>query len=155
MSPKQNREVPPLNYETVYRLKAAHPELEIIINGGIRSIDAAKSHLQAVDGVMVGREAYHNPFRFADIDRQLFGVAAAEPSRFEILDRYKVYIVEQLQSGVRLKQMTRHILGLFHGQPGARAWRRCLSEHRVDGAAGLEVLERAEAAIRQQAQWAI
>ena len=155
LSPKQNREVPPLNYETVYRLKAAHPELEIIINGGIRSIDAAKSHLQAVDGVMVGREAYHNPFRFADIDRQLFGVAAAEPSRFEILDRYKVYIVEQLQSGVRLKQMTRHILGLFHGQPGARAWRRCLSEHRVDGAAGLEVLERAEAAIRQQAQWAI
>lgn len=154
LSPKQNREVPPLHYETVYRLKAEHPELEIIVNGGIRSIGAAKAHLQTVDGVMVGREVYHNPFRFADIDRQLYGVAVAELSRFEILNRYKVYMAEQLQSGVHLKQMTRHILGLFHGQPGARAWRRDLSEHQEEGKAGLEVLDRAEAGIRQQMRWA-
>ena len=103
---------------------------------------------------MVGREAYHNPFSFADIDRRLFGVAAAEPSRFQVLDQYKAYIAEQLQSGVYLKHMTRHILGLFHGQPGARAWRRYLSEQVVDSKAGLEVLEVAEEGIRQQMRWA-
>ncbi len=154
LSPKQNREIPPLHYDTVYRLKKEHPELEIIINGGIRSVDAAEAHLQVVDGVMVGREAYHNPFSFADIDRRLFGVAAAEPSRFQVLDQYKAYIAEQLQSGVYLKHMTRHILGLFHGQPGARAWRRYLSEQVVDSKAGLEVLEVAEEGIRQQMRWA-
>jgi len=154
LSPKQNREIPPLHYDTVYRLKKEHPELEIIINGGIRSVDAAQAHLQAVDGVMVGREAYHNPFSFADIDRRLFGVMTAEPSRFQVLDQYKAYIADQLQSGVNLKHMTRHILGLFHGQPGARAWRRYLSEQVVDSQAGLEVLEVAEEGVRQQMRWA-
>ena len=150
LSPKQNREVPPLHYNLVYRLKQNHSDLEIILNGGICSIEAARSHLEYVDGVMVGREAYRNPFSLANVDRELFGVKTPPPTRWQVLDQYKSYIASEIESGTQLKHMSRHMLGLFAGQVGARAWRRYLSEHAVRHGAGLEVIEAAESIVRQK-----
>ena len=141
LSPRQNREVPPLRYDTVYRLKQEHPQLTVVINGGITSLDQVQEHLTELDGVMVGREAYKNPFKLATVDSRFFGAADRALSRKQVLEQYQRYIAEQLAHGVPLKAMSRHILGLFQGQPGARVWRQTLSEQAVRPGAGLEVIE--------------
>ncbi|MDD1641906.1 MAG: tRNA dihydrouridine(20/20a) synthase DusA [Methylococcaceae bacterium] len=129
LSPKENREVPPLRYDQVYQLKKDFPQLEIIVNGGITSLDQAEEMLENVDGVMMGREAYHNPYILADVDRRFFGADSAPLSRHAIVALLIPYIQEQLKTVARLNSVSRHILGLFHGEPGARAWRRTISEN--------------------------
>jgi tRNA-dihydrouridine synthase A len=147
LSPKQNRDVPPLDYGRVYRLKQRRPELEIVINGGIESLAAAKEQLPHVDGVMLGRAAYADPYLLAEVDGVLFGEERAAPSRLEVLDAFRPYVEEQLARGVRLNAMTRHILGLFHGQPRARAFRRHLAERAHLDGTGIEVLDQARCII--------
>ena len=127
LSPKENREIPPLRYDVVYELKADFPALEIIVNGGIVSIGEALAHNARVDGSMMGREAYRNPFILADADRRVFGDAAPAPDRFEVADRMRAYAHREIGRGTRLGHVTRHMLGLFHGTDGARRWRRHLS----------------------------
>lgn len=129
LSPKENREVPPLRYDLVYQLKKDFPQLEIIVNGGITSLDQAEEMLKNVDGVMMGREAYHNPYLLADIDRRFLGAVSDPLSRHEIVAKLIPYIKEQLKTGARLNSVSRHILGLFHAEPGARGWRRTISEN--------------------------
>ncbi|WP_374087838.1 tRNA dihydrouridine(20/20a) synthase DusA [Methylomicrobium lacus] len=146
LSPKQNREVPPLRYDTVYRLKQDFPNLQIVLNGGITTLEQAEEVLgNGVDGVMVGREAYHNPYILADVDRRLYGASAEAVTRAEIIENLLPYIERQRAEGVRLHSITRHILGLFHGEPGARSWRRHLSEQAVkydaDASVVLEALK--------------
>jgi tRNA-dihydrouridine synthase A len=143
LSPKENRDVPPLDYGRVHRLKARRPELEIVINGGIESLAAAESHLPHVDGVMLGRAAYADPHLLAEIDRALFGSNEMPPSRLDVLDAFMPYVAGELSRGTRLNQMTRHVLGLFHGQPRARAFRRHLAENAHLDGAGIEVLDAA------------
>ncbi|NOQ69305.1 MAG: tRNA dihydrouridine(20/20a) synthase DusA [Gammaproteobacteria bacterium] len=135
LSPKQNREIPPLKYDYVYRLKRERPELTIVINGGIKTIEAAQQQLEHVDGVMIGREAYYNPYILACVDQDIYHDANATPkSREEIVDQMCNYIDSEIAKGTGLHSITRHILGLYHGCPGAKAWRRYLSEnaHRPD-----------------------
>ena len=144
LSPKENREVPPLNYERVYRLKREHPQLAIIINGGVTSVAETREHLRHVDGVMLGRTAYHEPYRLAEIDTDLFGTPL--PDRDEVLARLHPYIEAHLARGDRLQHISRHILGLYQGLPGARAYRRVLSERAHCAAAGYDVIEQALAA---------
>ncbi|GHA12520.1 tRNA-dihydrouridine(20/20a) synthase [Arenicella chitinivorans] len=129
LSPKQNRDVPPLDYELVYALKAAFPELDIVINGGITSIEACQQHLEIVDGVMMGREAYSNPYILAQVDQALYNDDSARPSRDDVLRQYQEYAEKQLQQGVRLNHLSRHVVGLYHGEPRSRLWRRYISEH--------------------------
>jgi tRNA-dihydrouridine synthase A len=129
LSPKQNREIPPLSYATVYQLKRDFPKLEIIINGGIISLDQAEEHLQQVDGVMIGREAYNNPWILADADKRIFGDDHPLASRHEIIGRLLPYVEAEQAAGTPVNRISRHILGLFQGQPGARAWRRHISEN--------------------------
>jgi tRNA-dihydrouridine synthase A len=143
LSPKQNREVPPLRYDMVYRLKESFPELEIVLNGGVQNLDQAAAHLRHVDGVMLGRAAYQDPYVLAEVDRRFFGDARAAPSREDILRGYLPYVAAQVDAGVPLANMTRHILGLFNGLPGARAWRRHLSVDARRPSAGPEVIEEA------------
>ncbi len=143
LSPKENRDVPPLDYERVRRLKACRPELEIVLNGGIESLGAAEAHLPHVGGVMLGRAAYADPYLLAEVDRTLFGSGEPQPSRLDVLDAFRQYVKAELAKGARLNQMTRHILGLFHGQPRARAFRRHLAEHAHLDGAGIEVLDAA------------
>lgn len=143
LSPKQNREVPPLRYQQVYRLKERFPEAEIIINGGISSLSDCRQHLQFVDGVMIGREAYQKPFMLAEADHLLFG---HPPSDFNALDigySYSDYIKGQHLRGVPLWHMVRHSLGLFHGQRGGKAYRRFLSQNALDKSAMPRVFEQA------------
>jgi tRNA-dihydrouridine synthase A len=140
LSPKQNREVPPLDYAVVHRLKADFPELAFVINGGIQNLDAAGNQLQRVDGVMLGRAAYQNPYLLAQVDRRFFGDSHPVPSRHQVVAELLPYIERHLQSGGKLKHVTRHILGLFQGCPGARAWRRQLSEQAYRDGAGPEVV---------------
>ena len=128
LSPKQNREIPPLNHERIYRLKRDFPELEIIINGGIETLEQCREHLKHVDGVMIGRAAYHSPYLLAGIDKNLFDDPTPAPSRSDLVEAMQAYIERQLTVGVRLNAISRHMLGLYHGQPGARAWRRYISE---------------------------
>lgn len=144
LSPKENREVPPLNYERVYRLKREHPQLAIIINGGVTSVTETREHLRHVDGVMLGRAAYHEPYRLAEIDADLFGTPL--PDRDEVLARLQPYIEAHLARGDRLQHISRHILGLYQGLPGARAYRRVLSERAHCADAGYDVIEQALAA---------
>ena len=144
LSPKQNRDVPPLNYELVYQMKREFPHLEIIINGGIKTLDESEQHLKQVDGVMIGREAYHNPYMMIEVDQRIYAEAAENHlSRMEILEAYKDYMQRQMSQGVYLKQMSRHLLGLFTGQNGAKAWRRYISENAHKEGAGIEVIEKA------------
>ena len=143
LSPKQNREVPPLNYQRVYDLKRDFPELEIVLNGGVMDLDQAAEHLTRVDGVMLGRAAYQNPYLLADADRRFFGEAAAPRSRAEVIRAFLPYVEAQMSRGVPMRSMTRHILGLFSGQPGGRLWRRYLSEHAHLPGAGPQVIETA------------
>lgn len=140
LSPKQNREVPPLDYARVYRLKAARPDLTIVINGGIETLEACAEHLRHVDGVMMGRAAYQTPYLLADVDRVLFGDDGDALGRGEVLERLVPHVRQHLDAGGRLNNVTRHILGLYHGQPRARLFRRHLSEHGVGDGAGLDVL---------------
>ena len=140
LSPKENRDVPPLDHDRVWRVKARRPELEIVINGGIASFAEALPQLAHVDGAMLGRAAYADPYLLAEVDRALFGATDAPPSRLDVLDAFAPYVEEQLARGSRLNQMTRHILGLFHGQPRARAFRRHLAEHAHLDGAGIEAL---------------
>ncbi len=146
LSPKENREIPPLRYDIVYRLKRDFPDLTIILNGGLRNLDQAEDELRRVDGVMIGRSAYEKPYLLADADRRFFGSDTPLPSRHQVIRAFLPYVENQLQQGTPLHCMTRHVLGLFQGIPGARAWRRHLSEHAHRRGAGVEVLE---AALRQ------
>ncbi len=143
LSPKENRDVPPLDHERVHRLKARRSDLEIVLNGGIESLAAAEAHLPYVDGVMLGRAAYADPFLLAEVDRALFGSDETAPARLDVLDAFRPYVEAELAKGARLNQMMRHILGLFHGQPRARAFRRHLAEHAYLDGAGIEVLDAA------------
>lgn len=152
LSPKENREIPPLDYARVYRLKAARPDLDIVINGGIADIDAALAHLQHVDGVMLGRAAYQMPYLLADVDARIFAEPTPAPSRAETLRALLPYIDAHLAAGGRLHGVTRHILGLYHARPRGRAFRRHLSEHAPLADAGREVLEAAIAIAEMRAK---
>lgn len=143
LSPKENREVPPLHYDVVYRLKSDFPELEILINGGIRSLDDAEAHLERVDGVMLGRAAYETPYLLAGVDRRIYGETGPPPSREAILSAYADYAARQVAAGEKLHRMTRHITGLFAGMPGARKWRRTLSEGSIRDGADADVIAEA------------
>lgn len=143
LSPKENRNVPPLRYEVVKQLKQDFPQLEIIVNGGVQTAEQIKEHLAYADGVMIGREAYKHPFFVADFDELFFGGEQSSLPRSQIVEQYLPYIESQLRKDVPLKSITRHMLGLFQGQPGARAWRRYLSENAFKPGVGLEVVEKA------------
>ena len=147
LSPKENRDIPPLDYPLVYRLKRERPELTIVINGGVASLDEAEAHLAQVDGVMMGRAAYHEAGLLGEVDRRLFGEDGADVSPFEAVARYRPYLQARLEEGVHLPAMARHMLGLFHGRPGARAWRRILTVEGVKAGAGIEVVDRALEAV--------
>ena len=140
LSPKENRDIPPLDYDRVYRLKAALPNVPIIINGGIGSLAEVKAHLGHVDGVMLGRAAYQEPWRLLNVDPELFGEAAPYAAMKDVFEAMMPYIEDQLASGTRLHSMTRHFVGAFHGVPGARAFRRHLAENGVRAGAGVNVL---------------
>ena len=140
LSPKENREIPPLLYDTVYRLKQDFPKLEIIINGGITSLEQAIQHMQKVDGVMIGREAYHNPWILADADRLIFGSDIHPGSRHQVIEKLLPLVEQECLQGVPVTRFTRHILGLFHGQPGAKKWRRMLSENAHKPGAGPDLI---------------
>ncbi|MCP4877185.1 MAG: tRNA dihydrouridine(20/20a) synthase DusA [Gammaproteobacteria bacterium] len=145
LNPKQNREIPALKYDWVYRLKGDFPSHQIVINGGIKTLDACREHLKQVDGVMLGREPYQNPYLLHNVDRQIFNQTEVESvSRIAMLHRVYPYIEQQLGQGMPLTRMIRHIIGLFHGQPNARRWRRYLSENAYRKSAGIETLYRAE-----------
>jgi len=146
LSPKQNRSVPPLNYDRVFRLKQSHPELEIVINGGLQTIIQVDDALQHVDGVMIGREAYNHPYFLAELEKHR-NPNWQLPDRHDIVAKMIPYIEEQLEQGERLGRITRHMLGLYAGQPGARAWRRYLSENSFKESAGPEIILEALAAM--------
>src|SRR6201996_8990644 len=140
LSPKENRDIPPLDYDRVYRLKVAMPDVPVIINGGIGSLEEAKQTLAHVDGVMLGRAAYQEPWRLLGVDPELFGETAPCATMKNAFEAMTPYIERQLASGTRLHSITRHFVGAFHGVPGARAFRRHLAEHGVKAGAGVEVL---------------
>lgn len=145
LSPKQNREIPPLKYDWVYQLKRDFPDHEIIINGGIKTLEACREHLLHVDGVMLGRQPYQNPYLLHNVDQVIFDQPGAEvPSRIAMLHRVYPYIEQQLGQGMPLTQMVRHIIGLFHGEPNARRWRRYLSENAHRNKTDIEILYEAE-----------
>jgi tRNA-dihydrouridine synthase A len=151
LSPKENREIPPLKHDFVHRLKRDFPTLSISINGGIADLDAALTHLETLDGVMIGRAAYQDPYCLADADARIFGdVDAAPRSRHDIARAMLPYIERQRQEDVALHHMTRHILGLFNGCPGARRWRRFLSENAYAADAGPEIVEQALALVPEE-----
>jgi tRNA-dihydrouridine synthase A len=140
LSPKENREIPPLRHELVHALKRARPDLQVTINGGIRSLDEAERHLEHVDGAMLGRLAYQEPYVLADVDRRFYGDPRPPRSRWDVAEAMADYIDRVVREGVPAKSVTRHMMGLFNGLPGARAWRRHLAEHaRAEGATGAVV----------------
>jgi tRNA-dihydrouridine synthase A len=141
LSPKQNRDIPPLDYDLVYQIKRDFPALNIIINGGIKTLAECQQHLESTDGVMLGREVYHNPYLMVEVDQTLYGVNRPILSRKQILQEFMHYVETQRSQDVHLKHMSRHILGLFQGIAGAKAWRRYISENSYKAGAGVEVLE--------------
>jgi len=143
LSPKQNREIPPLNYPRVYKVKQQFPDLEIVINGGIKTLAEAHEHLQQVDGVMLGREAYQQPYKLAEVDREFFHDQHEIPGRLQILEKFLPYVASELKQGTSLHHISRHILGLFHGQPSGKQFRRFLSENAYRADADLSVLKSA------------
>ena len=143
LSPKENREIPPLRHEVVHRLKRDFPELTIVLNGGLTTLEQVTEQLRQVDGVMIGRAAYENPYLLAEVDRRFFGSSASPPNRHQVVRALLPYLEERLRAGTPLQCMTRPILGLFQGIPGARAWRRVLSERAWRHGAGVEVVEAA------------
>jgi len=151
LSPKENREVPPLRYEQVYRLKQERPQLTVVINGGIDTLEAVQSHLRHVDGVMIGRAAYHTPWLLHGLDRVLFASDRLPCRRADLLRQLRPYVEAQLAGGVALKHMVRHVLGLFHGEPGGRAFRQVLSEGAHRPGADWSLVERALAAVEAAA----
>ncbi len=155
LSPKENRDVPPLDYDRVYRLKASMPEVPVVINGGIGSLAEARQHLLHVDGVMLGRAAYQEPWRLLNVDPELFGEAAPCATMKDVFEAMMPYIARELATGTRLHAITRHFVGAFHGVPGARAFRRHLAEHGVKAGAGIDVLRDAIALVDEAKQPAI
>ena len=151
LSPRENRDVPPLDHARVHRLKARREDLLIVLNGGIAGLDEAEAHLAHVDGVMLGRAAYQSPWRLAEVDRRIFGDETPAPEAVEVVERMIPYIERELARGTRLHRIARHMVGLFQGVPGARAWRRILSEQGVRPGAGPEVLHAALAAVAPRA----
>lgn len=155
LSPKENREVPPLRYEVAYQLKRDFPDFEIIINGGVRTTAEIDLHLQHVDGVMLGREAYHNPYLMADFDQRYYGATTAPRSRLEVIEAMLPYIAAQLrqhgEKGLKLNSITRHMLGLMQGLPGARSFRQLLSDSRRLAAGDPALLLEAAARLRPAA----
>lgn len=147
LSPKENRDIPPLKYEWVYQLKRQYPELEILINGGIKTLDESLSHLEKIDGVMLGREAYQNPYLLAEVDQKIYRNNRPVASRKEIALGMREYIARQLEQGVYLGHLVRHTLGLFHGQRGGRQYRRYLSENAHKPGADLSVFDEALARV--------
>ncbi|MCJ7557137.1 MAG: tRNA dihydrouridine(20/20a) synthase DusA [Gammaproteobacteria bacterium] len=152
LSPRENRKVPPLMYERVYQLKRDYPGLEIVLNGGVQTADQVASHLEHVDGVMIGRAAYHDPYLLAQLEQRFLNPDFVLPSRSDIALSMLDYIENEVSRGCRLHNITRHMLGLYTGQPGARRWRRALGEQACRPDAGPEVILRAVADI-QQAAW--
>jgi tRNA-dihydrouridine synthase A len=150
LSPKENRDVPPLDHDRVYRLKASMPDVPIIINGGIASLGEAKRHLVHVDGVMLGRAAYQEPWRLLAADPELFGEAAPHATMKDVFEAMMPYIDDQLAHGTRLHSVTRHFVGAFHGVPGARAFRRHLAQNGVKAGAGVNVLRDAIAQVEDR-----
>lgn len=147
LSPKENRDVPPLRYEVVRQLKTDFPHLTLSLNGGVKSLDEARAHLEWADGVMIGREAYQNPYMLALADSRIFGEEGPAPTRRQVVEALLPYAEAMLSRGEHLSRLTRHILGLFAGQPGARGWRRVLSERACRPGAGMEVLQDALAQV--------
>ena len=150
LSPKENRDIPPLDYDRVYRLKAALPHVPVIINGGIASLDEARAHLAHVDGVMLGRAAYQEPWRLLSVDPDIFGQVAPHASMKEVFEAMLPYIERELGQGTRLHAITRHFVGAYHAVPGARAFRRHLAEHGVRSGAGVNVLRDAIAHVEDR-----
>ena len=150
LSPKENRDIPPLDYDRVYRLKASMPDVPVIINGGIASLAEAKQHLLHVDGVMLGRAAYQEPWRLLNVDPDLFGETAPCATMKDAFEAMMPYIERELAAGTRLHAITRHFVGAFHGVPGARAFRRHLAEHGVRAGAGIDVLRDAIALVEDR-----
>jgi tRNA-dihydrouridine synthase A len=150
LSPKENRDIPPLDYDRVYRLKAAMPDVPIIINGGITDLAEAKMHLAHVDGVMLGRAGYQEPWRLLAVDPELFGEAAPFAAMRDVFEAMMPYIERELARGTRLHSMTRHFVGAFHAVPGARAFRRHLAENGVKAGAGVSVLRDAVALVEDR-----
>jgi tRNA-dihydrouridine synthase A len=147
LSPKENREIPPLSYETVHQLKRDFPQLEIIINGGITSLEQTASQLQHVDGVMIGREAYHNPWILSEADHLIFNEIESSRNRHQIIEALIPYVDRELSLGTPINRISRHILGLFQGRPGARKWRRIISEEAHKPGADSKLLLRAAAMV--------
>ena len=155
LSPKENRDIPPLDYDRVYRLKAARPDVPIIINGGIAGVAEAKAHLARVDGVMLGRAAYQEPWRLLAVDPELFGEPAPHATMKDVFEAMMPYIESELAQGTRLHSITRHFVGAFHGVPGARAFRRHLAENGVKPGAGVNVLRDAIALVEHRLEASI
>jgi tRNA-dihydrouridine synthase A len=151
LSPKENRDIPPLDYDRVARLEARLPHVPVTLNGGLTTIDACEEELRRVDGVMLGRAAYHDPELLLQVDPRLFGTLAPAADAFGVVERYEPYIAAQLALGIRLSSITRHMLGLFSGRPGARAFRRHLASEAVKPGAGLDVLRAALAHVERGA----
>ncbi|WP_282449193.1 tRNA dihydrouridine(20/20a) synthase DusA [Roseibium sediminicola] len=147
LSPKENRDIPPLDYDRVLRLKQRLPEKFIGLNGGLQDLDQAEPFLDTLDGLMFGRAAYHTPEILGSVDRRLYGGTETDVSPWAAVKGHMTYLEEQLEKGVKLAHMTRHMLGLFHSRPGARAWRRILTVEAIKPGAGLEVVEQALAAV--------
>ena len=149
LSPKENREIPPLKYDYAYQLKRDFPQLEIVINGGIKTLDEVDAHLQHVDGVMLGREAYHNPYVLADVDRRFYGSSETTLSRDQVEAKLIEYCATELARGTYLGGITRHALGLYRGVAGARGWRRVLSDNKKLAAADLAIFDEARTHLRE------
>lgn len=148
LSPKENRDIPPLDYGRVLRLKQRYPDRFIGLNGGLADLDQSVPFLADLNGVMLGRAAYHTPQIMGQVDQRLYGQDTGDVSPWQAVEAYFPYIEDKLQKGVRLAHMTRHMLGLFHGRPGARSWRRILTVEAIKPGAGLEVVEKALSAVR-------
>jgi tRNA-dihydrouridine synthase A len=147
LNPRQNRDIPPLRYERVHRLKEVFPGLEIVVNGALDSLEAARVQLRRVDGVMLGRAVYANPYLLAQVDGLIYGDPIPPPSRHEVLARYLPYMEHQMAQGMPLVRMARHLMGWFQGLPGARNWRRVLGEHARRPGADVALIARAAACV--------
>ncbi|MEF1289204.1 tRNA dihydrouridine(20/20a) synthase DusA [Vibrio sp. M260118] len=150
LSPKENREIPPLDYPRAYQIKKDFPQLTIVVNGGVKTLDETKEHLLHLDGVMVGREAYQNPYILANVDQEIFGLDKPVKKRTQVVEEMYPYIEKQLSQGAYLGHITRHMLGLFQNMPGARQWRRYISENAHKPGSGIEVVEAALAKIPKE-----
>ena len=153
LSPKENREIPPLNYERVHRLKTARPDLHIELNGGLESVAAGLSHLETLDGIMLGRVAFHQPWELTQVDPAFVNAPAPVSTRREAVEAMLPYVEQHLKTGAPLHHVTRHMLGLYHGQPGGRIWRQILTVEGSKHGAGVEVLHQALAVVEEQARF--